>query len=296
VTLVRDLDPQSELVRRDYLRFTSVVNGCLEDYRSVERAITEYEIEVVFHLGAQTIVTVANRSPLFTLESNIRGSYNLLEACRVHHDLIKAVIIASSDKAYGESKVLPYTEGLPLQGRHPYDVSKSCADLLATAYYTTYSVPIGIARCGNTYGGGDLNWTRLIPGTIRSLLAGERPVIRSDGQFIRDYVYVKEIVGAYLSLAEAVWQGKACGQAFNFSSQKPHTVLEVVAAIRSLMHREDLEPVILNSVHGEIHDQILDSSKAQALLGWQAAYSLDEGLGETIKWYEEYLDARSKAG
>ncbi len=290
VTLVRDLDPRSELIRRGYIRATSVVNGSLEDYRSLERAINEHEIEVVFHLGAQTIVTVANRSPLPTFEANIRGSYNLLEACRVHNDLIKAIVVASSDKAYGESEVLPYTEKTPLQGRHPYDVSKSCVDLLASAYYYTYSTLVGIARCGNIYGGGDLNWSRIIPGTIRSLVLGEHPVIRSDGQFVRDYVYVKDVVNAYLSLAEAILEGKARGQALNFSPQRPYKVLEIVATIQRLMHCEEMEPIILNKAGGEIRDQILDSSKAHDLLGWQASYSLEEGLKETIDWYQKFLE------
>ncbi len=290
VTLVRDFDPQSELIRRGYLNATSVVNGSLEDYNSLERAINEHEIEAVFHLGAQTIVTVANRSPLPTFEANIRGSYNLLEACRVHHDLVKAIVVASSDKAYGDSEVLPYTEETPLQGRHPYDVSKSCVDLLASTYYYTYSTPVGIARCGNIYGGGDLNWSRIIPGTIRSLIMGERPVIRSDGQFVRDYVYVKDVINAYLKLAEAILAGKAHGEAFNFSPQRPYKVWEIVAAIRRLMHREELEPIILNKASGEIRDQILDSTKAHNLLGWQADYSLEEGLKETIAWYQKFLE------
>lgn len=294
VTLVRDFDPQSELIRRGYIKATSVVNGSLEDYGSLERAINEHEIEVVFHLGAQTIVTVANRSPLPTFEANIRGSYHLLEACQVHNDLVKAVVVASSDKAYGDSKALPYTEETPLLGRHPYDVSKSCVDLLASAYYHTYSTPVGVARCGNIYGGGDLNWSRIIPGTIRSLLQGERPVIRSDGQFVRDYVYVKDVVGAYLGLAEGILEGKARGEAFNFSPQRPYRVVEIVAAIRRLMHREELEPIILNKASGEIRDQILDATKARNLLGWQAGYSLKEGLKETIAWYQKFLEQGDK--
>ena len=191
VALVRDWDPQTELVRSGDILRTNVVNGRLEDYDTLERAINEHEIDTVFHLGAQPIVTTALRNPLPTFEANIRGSYNLLEACRVHRSLVKRVVVASSDKAYGDAPSLPYTEDMPANGRHPYDVSKSCTDLLALSYAHTYDLPVTVARCGNIYGGGDLNWSRIVPGTIRSLWHGERPIIRSNGLFTRDYIYVR---------------------------------------------------------------------------------------------------------
>ncbi len=203
VALVRDWDPQTELIRSGDIGRTHVVNGALEDYASLERTVNEHEIDTVFHLGAQTIVGSAYRSPLPTFEANIRGTYNLLEVCRVHSGLVGSIVVASSDKAYGESPTLPYAEDMPLAGRHPYDVSKSCTDLLAATYAHTYGLPVTVARCGNIYGGGDLNWSRIVPGTVRSLLAEEQPIIRSDGKFTRDYIYVQDVVDAYLRLAHS---------------------------------------------------------------------------------------------
>src|SRR6476646_5070520 len=232
VVLVRDWDPQSELVRSGTIARTSVVNGCLEEYATLERAINEQEIDTVFHLGAQPIVTTALRNPLPTFEANIRGSYNLLEACRVHRSLVSRVVVASSDKAYGDAPTLPYTEDMPANGRHPYDVSKSCTDLLALTYAHTYELPVTVARCGNIYGGGDLNWSRIVPGTIRSLHHGERPVIRSDGTFKRDYVYVEDAVQAYMLLGEKLDRPGVRGGAFNFGPAKPLTVLQIVARMR----------------------------------------------------------------
>ncbi|MBE9224568.1 GDP-mannose 4,6-dehydratase [Phormidium sp. LEGE 05292] len=289
VALIHDGDPQSELYRSGTIQQVSVVNGSLEDFSVLERAINEHEIDTVFHLGAQTIVGAAYRSPLPTFEANIRGTYNLLEACRIHRDLVKRVVIASSDKAYGEIDVLPYTEDLPPLGRHPYDVSKSCTDLIAQSYYYTFGLPVVIARCGNIYGGGDLNWSRIIPGTIRSLFYGDRPIIRSDGTFTRDYVYVKDAVNAYMVMAEALEEKQIQGEAFNFGPKQPRTVLEIVDALRHLMGREDIEPLILNQAKAEIRDQYLSSQKAEQVLGWVPLYSLEKGLGETIKWYKQFL-------
>ncbi len=289
VALVRDLDPQSELYRSGDFHRITVVNGSLEDFWTLERTLNLYEIEIVFHLGAQTIVGIAHRSPLTTFESNIRGTYNLLEACRFHQDRIQGVIIASSDKAYGDQPVLPYTEDMPLTGRHPYDVSKSCADLIAQAYYHTYQLPIAISRCGNVYGGGDLNWSRIVPGTIRSLLKGERPVIRSDGTLIRDYIYVKDVVRAYLCLAERLPEGQIQGEAFNFSNETPLSVLEVVAVIQRLMGCSHMEPQILNRACGEIKHQYLSAQKARHFLGWKPIYGLEQGLEETIQWYRRFF-------
>lgn len=289
--LVRDWDPQSELVRSGTILRTSVVSGALEDLATCERAVAEQEPDTVIHLGAQTIVGTAVRSPLATFESNIRGTWNLLEACRRHGDLVRRVVVASSDKAYGESDVLPYTEAMPAQGRHPYDVSKSCADLIAQTYHRTYGTPVVIARCGNIYGGGDLNFSRIVQGTIRSLMRGERPVIRSNGLFTRDYVYVRDAADAYLRMAEEAHRPDVAGQAFNFGPAQPLTVLDIVGRIAGLMQRTDLPPVILDQARAEIPDQYLDSSKAQKILGWQPRCGLDEGLLETIAWYRDFLRA-----
>lgn len=289
VALVRDWDPQSNLIRTGIIERVHVVSGALEDYTTLERAINEQEVDTVFHLGAQAIVTIANRSPLPTFEANIRGSYNLLEACRVHKDMVKRVVVASSDKAYGESDVLPYTEDMPPLGRYPYDVSKSCMDLLAQAYWHTYQLPVGIARCGNIYGGGDLNWSRVVPGTIRSIIENQAPIIRSDGTFVRNYVYVEDVVEAYIDLAKALNRPEISGEAFNFSSGSPLSVIEIVNVIRRLMGREDLEPIILNEARAEIKKQYLSSAKAQKLLGWKPRHTLEEGLRKTIAWYQEFL-------
>jgi len=289
VALIRDSDPQSELMRSGDIQHVHVVNGALEAYATLERAINEHVIDTVFHLGAQTIVGTALRSPLSTFEANIRGTYNLLEACRVHADIVQRVVVASSDKAYGDATTLPYTETMPLNGRHPYDVSKSCADLIATTYAHTYDLPITVTRCGNIYGGGDLNWSNLVPGTIRSVLHNQRPLLRSDGTFLRDYVFVGDAVEAYLLLAAKTPEAQIKGESFNFSLEQPRSVLDMTHAILTRMERTDLQPVILNQAHGEIKHQYLDASKARALLGWQPRYDLDEGLGQTIAWYRQFL-------
>ncbi len=293
VTLVRDHDPQSAFIRSGLILKTHVVQGSLEEYSSLERAINEHEIDTVFHLGAQTIVGTALRNPLSTFESNIRGTYNLLEACRVHQNLVQRIVVASSDKAYGSSPVLPYTEEMPLKGRHPYDVSKSCTDLIADTYSYTYRLPIVIARCGNLYGGGDLNWSRLIPGTIRNFHSGTIPVIRSDGTLTRDYLYVEDAVQAYLLLARVANTEHVRGQAFNFGPNKPYSVLEIVGALQRLMDCADLPLKLLNEAKDEIHDQSLDSHKARTALNWQPLFSLEEGLQHTIDWYRNYLEETS---
>lgn len=289
VVLVRDWDPQSELIRSGTVRHTHVVHGRVEDYATLERAINEHYVDTVFHLGAQTIVGTALRSPWSTFEANIRGTYNLLEACRVHAKLVQRVVVASSDKSYGEVSTLPYTEDMPPLGRRPYDVSKSCADLLAQAYYQTYGTPVVVARCGNVFGGGDLNWSRIVPGTIRSLYYGQRPVIRSDGRYTRDYLYVMDAVAAYLAMADAVDRPGIAGGAFNFGPERPRTVLEVVDALRMLMRRMDLEPVILNEAESEIRDQYLSSEKARRLLEWRPMYDFETGLKLTVEWYDRFF-------
>jgi len=289
IALVRDWDPQSEFIRSGDSQRCTVVSGALEDYATLERAISEHEVDTVFHLGAQAIVGTAHRSPLLTFESNIRGSYNLLEACRVHASLVKRVVVASSDKAYGEAEVLPYTEDMPANGRHPYDVSKSCTDLLAHTYAQTYGLPVAVARCGNIYGGADLNWSRIVPGTIRGVLENRAPVLRSDGTFTRDYLYVEDVVDAYLALAASADREGVRGEAFNFSPERQMSVLELTRLILELMGRPDLEPVIQNTAQGEIRDQYLDASKAQRVLGWSCRIGLKEGLERSIAWYRAYL-------
>ncbi|MCS6953998.1 MAG: GDP-mannose 4,6-dehydratase [Bryobacterales bacterium] len=287
--LIRDWVPASRLVLEGFLEQCNVVRGELEDLTVLVRALNEYEIDTVFHLGAQTIVGVASRSPLSTFEANVRGTWNVLEACRICPKRIERVVIASSDKAYGEHPTLPYTEDLPLRGRFPYDASKSCAELIAGSYYATYGVPLTVTRCGNLFGGGDLNYNRLVPGTIRSALRDEPPVIRSDGQFIRDYFYVRDAVEAYLMLAEKLPREDLLGQAFNFGYERALPVLEMVELILKLCEKPSLKPKILNEATHEIPAQSLDCSKARRLLGWSPRFTLEEALRETIAWYRAYL-------
>jgi CDP-glucose 4,6-dehydratase len=287
--LVRDWVPASRLLQAPEAPSFNIVGGDLTDLAVLTRALNEYEIDTVFHCGAQTIVGTAARSPLSTFESNIRGTWNLLEACRLNARLVQRVVIASSDKAYGAHTDLPYAEETPLIGRFPYDVSKSCADLIASSYYHTYQTPVVVTRCGNLWGPGDLNYNRLIPGTIRSALLGERPVVRSDGTYRRDYFYVRDAVEAYLTIAEMMTTRSLAGEAFNFASERPYTVLEVVHRILAFMGKSDLEPVILNQASEEIRDQYLDCAKARRLLNWAPRYSFDSGLGETIGWYRDRL-------
>ncbi|MGH7321708.1 MAG: GDP-mannose 4,6-dehydratase [Candidatus Rokuibacteriota bacterium] len=292
--LVRDWVPGSLLVSSGGLARVNVVRGDLEDYPVVLRTTNEYEINTVFHLGAQTIVGTASRSPLSTFEANIRGTWNVMEASRACSRLIERVVIASSDKAYGLHECLPYTEETPLQGRFPYDVSKSCADLIALAYFHSFRTPVAITRCGNLFGGGDLNFNRLIPGTIRSVLRGEAPVIRSDGTFVRDYFYVKDAVDAYLRLAEQLPEARFVGEAFNFGSETPMSVADIVALILRLVGKTSLAPRILSEASQEIPRQYLDCSKARQMLQWRAKYTLEEGLRETIAWYAQHLGSGTK--
>ncbi len=294
VGLVRDSVPRSLLAREGILQKINVVHGSLEDYVLLERALNEYEIEVVFHLAAQTIVGTANRSPLSTFEANIKGTWQLLEACR-RVPTVKRVLFASSDKAYGDHEVLPYQEDAPLIGRHPYDVSKSCSDLIAQSYHHTYGMNVCITRCGNLYGPGDLNFNRLIPGTIRSLLNDEKAVIRSDGSYIRDYFFVEDGVEAYLHLAEAMDRQDIGGHAFNFSNELQITVLELVNRIAELMGRQDLAPLVLNQATGEIKHQYLSAEKARTMLDWHPRHTLVEGLDHTIAWYRSFLSENNQA-
>jgi CDP-glucose 4,6-dehydratase len=246
-------------------------------------------VDTVLHLGAQAIVGTAARTPLSTFESNIRGTWTLLEAARQCARLVRRVVVASSDKAYGAHDQLPYTEATPLQGRFPYDVSKACGDLIALSYFHSYGLPVAVTRCGNLFGGGDLNFNRLIPGTIRSGLRGEPPQIRSDGSFVRDYFFVRDAVAAYLQLAERLPEPGIVGETFNFGSETPLSVLEVVARVLAALGRPDLKPVVLNEAQQEIHRQYLDCAKARTRLGWGPTCSFDEGLVETIEWYRAWL-------
>jgi CDP-glucose 4,6-dehydratase len=289
VALVRDWVPQSELCRSQLIESVRVVRGDVRDQGVLERLLGEYEVKTVFHLAAQTIVPIANRNPISTFESNIQGTWVVLEACR-RSPCVTEVVLASSDKAYGEHERLPYIESYPLIGRHPYDVSKSCADLLARSYAETFGLPAVITRCGNLYGGGDLNWSRIVPGTIRSVLRDEPPVIRSDGKSVRDYFYVEDGAAAYLLAAERLAEDRQLkGEAFNFSNETPLTVLELVGRILKLMKRKDLTPEVRNEASHEIPAQYLDAKRARTVLGWTPQFSLDEGLARTIRWYEEYF-------
>jgi len=287
--LVRDWVPRSRLVASGSIDHVNVVRGELEDCSLLIRILNEYEIDTVFHLGAQTIVGTASRSALSTFESNIRGSWNLLEACKVCSTLIERVIVASSDKAYGTNHELPYSEQAPLQGRFPYDVSKACADLISFSYFHTFETPVVVTRCGNLFGGGDLNFNRLVPGTILSVLRGSSPIIRSDGKFVRDYFYVRDAVEAYMTLAEKIPDEQLVGQAFNFGMETPLSVLEIVKLILKLMDKERMVPEILNEACHEIHRQYLSCAKARRLLNWAPTYTLEEGMKETIEWYKTHL-------
>ena len=288
VCLVRDWVPQSELMRAQLVEQVKVVRGDICDQALLERILGEYEIDSVFHLAAQTIVGIGNRNPVSTFETNIRGTWTLLEACR-RSPLIHSVVTASSDKAYGDQELLPYNEDTPLQGHYPYDASKSCADLLTQSYAITYRLPAAITRCGNFYGGGDLNWNRLVPGTIRSALRGQQPIIRSDGQYVRDYFYIEDAAAAYILLAEKLAQNvNLCGEAFNFCNEMPMSVKQLVERILQLME-SDLVPVIRNEAANEIRKQYLNATKAHRILGWQPTFTLDEGLKRTISWYKEFF-------
>jgi CDP-glucose 4,6-dehydratase len=276
-------------VRSGLLERVKVVRGDIRERELVERALGEYEINTVFHLAAQTIVGIANRNPVSTFESNIAGTWNVLESCR-RAPLVKAVVVASSDKAYGSQDQLPYSEESPLAGRHPYDVSKSCADLIAQAYGVTYELPVAITRCGNFFGGGDLNWNRIVPGTIRSVLRGESPVIRSDGRLVRDYFYVEDGAAAYMLIAERLLTdgNMLRGRAYNLSNETSVTVVELVSLILSKMN-SSLEPEIRNEVENEIEAQCLSAALAKEELGWRPLFTLEEGLTETIRWYRRFF-------
>lgn len=285
--LVRDLIPSSSFFSQNLDKKVNVIFGDLLDLNLLQRILNEFSIDSVFHLGAQAIVGIANRSPISTFESNIKGSWNLLESCRLS-PWVKRIVVASSDKAYGDQKDLPYKEDAPLNGKHPYDVSKSCTDLISQTYFHTYGLPVCVTRCGNFFGGGDFHFNRIIPGTIKSVLQNKRPIIRSNGLFVRDYIYVKDVVDAYLSLAEEMEDKKIIGEAFNFSTDKAFNVIEIVDLILELMNAKKLKPIIQNQANNEIEVQHLSSQKAHKILNWSAKYGVKKGLQETIEWYQNF--------
>lgn len=287
VALIRDQLPLSKF-NSEIKDKVIIVNGSLEDYELIERSLNEHEIDTCFHLGAQTIVGIAERTPLSTFESNIKGTWNVLEAVR-RLDTVDRLVIASSDKAYGSSDKLPYSEDDYLHGLHPYDVSKTCADMLSQAYHNTYGLPLAIARCGNIYGGGDLNFSRIIPGTIKAAIFNENPVLRSDGTYLRDYVYVGDVVDAYMILAENLDKDNVKGQAFNIGTETPISVLELVDKILPLCGKSNLTPVVKNETVYEIKKQYLSCEKIRNTLGWKYKYNLDNGLKETISWYKNFF-------
>jgi CDP-glucose 4,6-dehydratase len=294
VALVRDVVPDALLNTSGAANRCVLVFGDVRDGRLVERVLAEHEIDAVFHLAAQTIVEHAQRDPVGTLRSNIEGTWELLDACR-RSGRPSRIVVASSDKAYGDQPVLPYTEDQPLEGRHPYDVSKSCCDLIAQAYANSYGLPVAVTRCGNLYGGGDLNFNRLVPGTVRSLLAGERPVLRSDGSPLRDYIYVEDAAAAYLQLAEQTHEPGVAGEAWNFSTESPLTALAMTQAITAAVGRSDLAPLVEATARHEIQDQFLSAEKARTRLGWTPAFTLEEGLRRTVAWYAGHLGHELKA-
>lgn len=291
VGIVRDSPGEQQLVRHGVRNRMAIVHGSIVDYAVVERALNEYEVDTCLHLAAQAIVGAANRSPLSTFESNIKGTWNVLEACRTVNT-VQSVVVASSDKAYGDQPVLPYTEDTPLNGVYPYDASKVCTDVLTRSYAVTYGLPAAITRCANIYGGGDTNWSRIVPGTMRSLYLNENPIIRSDGTPERDYLYIEDLVDAYLLLAQRAGEEGIRGTAFNFGSGTPVSALTLVTQITAASGRS-LQPVIKGQAKGEIDRQYLDSTRAHKVLGWTPRHTLDEGLAKSWAWYQEYLSEQN---
>lgn len=292
VGLIFEESPRSHLLRSGYDRRIVRTHGTVADYGTVQRIFNQYQPQTIFHLAAQSLVTAAERDPLITLETNIQGTWNILEAAR-RQASYPHVVVASTDKAYGDQETLPYKEDAPLRARYPYDVSKSCADMIAASYYHTYGLPVGITRCGNIYGGGDLYWDRIVPSTIRWALRGERPILRSDGTMTRDYLYVQDVVSGYRCLAERLGDPAVQGQAFNFGLDDPKSVIEIVEATLQAAGRPDLEPVVLGTAECEIQDQYLDASKAKQMLDWMPRYTLQEGLRETVAWERAYYQAEA---
>jgi CDP-glucose 4,6-dehydratase len=294
VALSAGVEPESRFVKDDVQTKVVHVVGSIGDYSEIDRLLQRYDLNTVIHLAAVSLEGAAFASPLTAFDINIRGTYNVLEACREHAARVKAVVIASSDKAYGDNPSLPYTEDMPLRGRNPYDVSKSCADMLAHAYSHSYGLPVVVGRFGNIFGAGDVNWSRLIPGTIRRLLSGERPIVRvpREGEFKRDFIYIKDVVASYEAMLAGLADPKNHGHAFNFAMSGSWTVTAVVKTIQRTLHREDVDPVIVPQQHGEILHQHVSIEKAQRVLGWSPCYSLLDGLREALPWYRRTLGAQ----
>lgn len=290
VALLRELNPISPFKRWRLDEYTTMVMGDIRDFDLLQRLISAYDVSVCFHLAAHSLVGAASRVPSVTFDVNVRGTWSLLEACRIGGK-VDCIVVASSDKAYGEQPSLPYTEKVPLLPSFPYETSKACADFIAQCYATTYSMPIVILRCSNVYGGGDLNFSRIIPGTIKAALHGQRPIIRSDGTPLRDYVYIEDVVSAYIAAAQRACSDGLIGEAFNIGTGKPVTVLELTLRILELCGRRDLEPLIegLGKPLREIQRQYVSIEKAMKLLGWQPEHELDEGLLKTIEWYRSFF-------
>jgi CDP-glucose 4,6-dehydratase len=291
VALVMDHDPRSELWCSGTIARVSVVSGRLEDLDAIERAVLRHDVQTIFHLGAQTIVGAARRSPVPTFEANVRGTWNVLEVARRHRDLVRRVVVASSDKAYGSVDDLPYREDMPLLGTEPYELSKACADLVTRGYAKSYGLSAAIIRCGNIYGPGDLNWSRIVPGTTMALLRGVQPVIRSDGSPVRDYLYVEDVVDGYLAVADKLDELELMGEAFNLSDEAPLSVLQMYEAVCEAAGRSGTEPLVLGEALGEIQDQYLSSEKARATFGWKPRVGLTEGLARTVEWYRAFFAA-----
>jgi CDP-glucose 4,6-dehydratase len=292
--LVRDMFPISSFFFDDLWKKTNIIWGDLLDRDLLQRVLNECDIDTVFHLGAQAIVGIANRSPISTFRSNIEGTWNLLESCRLS-PWVKKIIVASSDKAYGAQKTLPYVESAPMQGRFPYDVSKSCTDLIAQSYFHTYKLPVCVTRCGNFFGGGDLHFNRIIPGTIKSIIENKNPIIRSNGLFVRDYIYVKDVCDAYITLAECMEDQSIMGQCFNFSTDEPFDVIQIVTLILDVMNCKTLKPIIKNHVCNEIPEQHLCSEKAKKVLRWKAKHGVRVGLQETALWYKTFFSKNKES-
>jgi CDP-glucose 4,6-dehydratase len=285
-SVVRDKIHNSNFFLSGINKKNSLVYGNIEDYNFINRIMNEHEIDTVFHLAAQAIVQTANRNPLSTFKANIEGTWNILEAAR-NNKLIQGVIVASSDKAYGEHKILPYTEDLPLQGAYPYDVSKSCADLLTQSYYKTYGLPTCITRCANMYGGGDLNFSRIIPGIIKAILKNKDFIIRSDGTLERDYMYVEDGANAYLTIGENIHKQNIKGESFNFGTETPVSVLELFEKVKFALN-SNISAQVLGEAKGEINKQFLGCEKARTKLNWKIQYNLNTGIRKTFEWYKKY--------
>ncbi len=277
------------LTKADYRKIT-VIKGSVTNYKLVERIINKNKINVIFHLAAEAIVGKSYANPLGAFSTNITGTWNILQVCR-NSASIQLVIIASSDKAYGSHKKLPYSEDAPLQGNHPYDVSKSCADLIANTYSHTYGLPVAITRCGNIYGPGDFNFSRLIPDAFKSLILNKVLKIRSDGSYVRDYIYIDDIVDGYIKIAELFKKKKLSGESFNLSDERPMSVIKLLNEINKLgFYCKKLRYKILNTAEYEIKKQYLSSVKANSILSWKPGYRLEVGLRKTAKWYMEYFN------